>query len=63
MLFRRPPEPNVEECLCAAAHRILTDGMRHSWQAQTWALRVLSRAAGGRPTAFTNREAKRLARH
>lgn len=58
-----PPPPSVEEQLCAAAHAILTDGLPHERRAQRWALRFLVTAAGGRPTAFTRREAKRLTTH
>jgi hypothetical protein len=58
-----PPPPSVEEQLCAAAHAILTDRLPHTRQARRWALRFLVTAAGGKPTAFTSREAKRIARH
>jgi hypothetical protein len=58
-----PPPPSVEELLCAAAHNILTDGLPHEPQAKRWALGFLVTAAGGKPTAFTRRQAKRLSRH
>lgn len=44
--------PNIEERLSAAAFTILTDGLRHSWEARRWAVRCLRRAACGRPTEF-----------
>lgn len=55
--------PNIEERLCAAAFAIVTDGLRHSHQAQVWADRFLRRAAGGRGTAFQRRVHARRGSH
>lgn len=50
--------PSIEERLCAAAHRILSDGRQHSLEAQAWALQLLERSTPG-STAFI-RAARRL---
>lgn len=47
--------PNIEERLTAAAFQILTDGNRHSHQAQVWAVRYIRQAAHGRQTEFQRR--------
>lgn len=51
--------PNVEERLTAAAFQILTDGRRHSHQAETWARRFMREAAHGRQTEFQRRVVRR----
>lgn len=54
--------PTIEEQLCAAAFNILTDEKRHSWQAQTWAVRCLRRCTPGGRTEFNQRAARAVAR-
>lgn len=44
--------PTIEERLTAAAFEILTDGRRHSQNAQRWAARMLRKASHGRSTEF-----------
>lgn len=47
-----PATPNIEERLSAAAFQILTDGLKHSLNAQRWAARFMRQASRGRPTEF-----------
>lgn len=44
--------PTIEECLCAAAYAILTDGLPHKRRAIVWAKWFLRRVSRGHPTAF-----------
>ncbi|MDB5731740.1 MAG: hypothetical protein JWQ03_1635 [Variovorax sp.] len=53
------PPPSIEERLCAAAHRILTDGRRHRADAMFWAYDFLQQSARGR-TEFTRQAQRRL---
>lgn len=58
---RSAPAPSVQEQLCAAAHRILSDGLAHQPQAQAWAVRYLAQCAPGRELTTFIRAAMRRA--
>lgn len=45
--MQRSPPPSIEERLCAAAYRILSDGQRHTMHAELWALRYLELSTPG----------------
>lgn len=54
---------SLEERLCAAAFRILSDGRAHSLQAQAWALRILERCTPGHErTSFVRAAMRRIGR-
>lgn len=54
---------SIEEQLCAAAHRILSDGraVRHAPAAQAWAVTFLARSAPGQDLTTFIRAAMRQA--
>lgn len=57
----QPPAPSIEERLCAAAHRLLTDGRQHAPEALAWAVTFLARSAPGRDLTTFIRSALRQA--